>query len=155
MDKDDCHAPVIILGAPRPPHHLEDISDWVVDVTTHFSIIVLCSLDNDQVGREVDAPSQCARRYKYLRSDCLCWPLVTMEMTFYTHLNLLIYKQLFNCSPVWFFEASMVDPNSKRERKLEILVLNGMEQSVHLKKEEIQQRVRAMAYTHRSMEYAR
>lgn len=66
MYEDDCHAPVVILGAPRPPHHLEDVRDWIVNIATRLPIVVLCSLDNHQVGGEVHAPRQSTGSYQNL-----------------------------------------------------------------------------------------
>ena len=83
VDKDDGHAPIVILGAPRPPHHLKNVCDWIINVATQLSIKILCSLDDDQVGGEVDAPRQSAGRYQNLvekkEKGCI---LVTIEMTF-------------------------------------------------------------------------
>lgn len=32
VHQDYCHSSVIVLWSPRPPHHLEDVSDWVVHI---------------------------------------------------------------------------------------------------------------------------
>ena len=67
MDQDYSHAHVIVLGPPRPPHHLEHVRDRVVDVAVRLSVVVLRSLDDDEVGGEVHPPGKGARGYEYLR----------------------------------------------------------------------------------------
>lgn len=68
MNEDNCHTPVIILGTPRPPHHLKYICDWVVNITTRFSIIILCSLDDHEVCWEVHTPGQSTGCYENLKT---------------------------------------------------------------------------------------
>ncbi len=66
VNEDDGHALVIILGSPSTSHHLENIRDWIVNVAMGLPIIVLCSLDNHKMGREVHPPSKCAGSYEDL-----------------------------------------------------------------------------------------
>lgn len=113
MDEDNCHAPVIILWTSCPPHHLKHICDWVVNVTTCFAIIILCSLDDHEVCWEVHTPSQSAGCYENLQTQYIHAMCSYHGDDLCTHLYLLIDKQLLNSSPVLFMEASMMDANTK------------------------------------------
>ena len=81
MHKNDCHTVVVELRSTRATHHLENVCNKhppahkyesynmmgartcnrKVDVTTRFSVKVLSSLDDDEMGGEVDAPRKRAR----------------------------------------------------------------------------------------------
>ena len=66
LDQDDCHTFVVKLGPPGSAHHLEHISDWIVDIALGLAIIILCPLHHNQVCRKVDPPSKGARCYENL-----------------------------------------------------------------------------------------
>ena len=66
VNEDNGHAPVIILRSSRSPHHLENVSDGVVDVALRLPVEILRSLDDHQVGGEVYPPGQRAGGYEHL-----------------------------------------------------------------------------------------
>ena len=58
VNKNHSYTSVVVLRPPGPPHHLEDVRDWVVDVALRLPVEILGSLDDHQVGGEIDSPGQ-------------------------------------------------------------------------------------------------
>ncbi|WVZ20270.1 hypothetical protein V8G54_007592 [Vigna mungo] len=60
MNKNHSFPMLIKLRAPSTTHHLQNISDWKINIPLCFSIIVLSSLDNHKMSWKIHTPSQCA-----------------------------------------------------------------------------------------------
>lgn len=62
MHQDDGDALVAELWSTGSTHHLQHIGDWHVHVTLQFAVVVLGTLDDDQMGWQIDTPrKRCGR----------------------------------------------------------------------------------------------
>eukprot|EP00962_Isochrysis_galbana_P035030 scaffold11940_cov106-Isochrysis_galbana.AAC.9 len=99
VDQDDGDRLVVVLRPAGTAHHLQHVSHREVDIPLGLAIEVLGALDNDQVGREVDAPRE--RRGADKHEDCLS------------------QEEPLNQHAVGLLEPRMVDPDAEGERVTE------------------------------------
>lgn len=50
MNKNYCFPMLIILWAPCATHHLQDVSDRIINISLSFSIIIFCSLQKHETS---------------------------------------------------------------------------------------------------------
>lgn len=89
---------IVELRPTGAPHHLQDIGDGIIHVALGLAIEKLRALHHDQMGGEVDAPSQGRGGDE--------------------HLDLLIHEQFFNHLSVALLKAAQDKSTAiKKERK--------------------------------------
>mmetsp|Transcript_28049 Transcript_28049/g.71482 ORF Transcript_28049/g.71482 Transcript_28049/m.71482 type:complete len:299 (-) Transcript_28049:1687-2583(-) len=108
----NCLTQIIELRPPCSSHHLQHISDGVVNVSLCLSVVVLRALYNNEMGREIYTPRECRSGYEYL----------------YFTLHEEPFHQLF----VAIDKTSVVKADAVRERVLQACVSHTVEKGREL-----------------------
>ena len=69
MNQNHSDALVIKLRPASSAHHLQDICDWEVYVSSCLAIVIFSTFDYDQVSREIHSPCQRTRGYQDLEIE--------------------------------------------------------------------------------------
>mmetsp|Transcript_22063 Transcript_22063/g.63640 ORF Transcript_22063/g.63640 Transcript_22063/m.63640 type:complete len:485 (+) Transcript_22063:714-2168(+) len=87
------------LWSASTPHHLQHIGDREVDITLELTIIILGTLDDDQMSGKIHAPCQRRRRNQYL--------------------DLRLHKELLDDLSIPLRQPRVVDTDPELERVLQ------------------------------------
>lgn len=105
LSKDSGNSGGVELGTSSTTQHLEDICQVHVLVPFDLGIVVLRSLDDNEMGREIDTPGESACGDK--------------------DLDLVIQEQLFSQLPIRLDEAGVVQSYSEADCLLQRFILDS------------------------------
>ena len=73
MDENESNAIFIELRPPSTPHHLQDIRDREIYIALALPVKILCPLYDDEMSREIDAPSEGGSGNQNLENKNVNW----------------------------------------------------------------------------------